>query len=337
MARWADVLLIAPCSATTLSKLATGNCDNALLTVAASLPPDTPLVVSPAMDTDMWEQRATQRNIDQVKKDGVIVIEPDEGELASGLQGKGRLPDLDKIVELVSSQVSDVGRQQPSDPTTSDQQPGTRIVITAGPTHEPIDAVRSIMNHSSGRMGFALAEAARDRGMLVTLISGPVHLRTPFGVERIDVTTAAEMHEEVTKNQDADVIIMSAAVADFTPEVVVDEKIKKADNPKGMTIALKPTVDILAQLGSEKRDDQTIVGFALESQDVIAYAKGKLERKKADMIVANKAGVPDSGFGGTSNTISIITPGTPPTNYPAMSKRACAEVIIDHILELRNN
>ena len=184
MAHWADAMLIAPCSATTLSKLATGNCDNALLTVAASLPEDTPLLVSPAMDTDMWEKSSTQRNVEQVKSDGVVVIDPEEGELASGLKGKGRLPELDSLVELVSSQKSVDSRPRTEVPGTKNVEPGTSVVITAGPTHEPIDAVRSIINHSSGRMGFALAEAARDRGMLVTLITGPVALQTPYGVER---------------------------------------------------------------------------------------------------------------------------------------------------------
>ncbi|MBK9182874.1 MAG: bifunctional phosphopantothenoylcysteine decarboxylase/phosphopantothenate synthase [Ignavibacteria bacterium] len=349
LARWADVIVIAPCSATTLARLATGLCDTALMTVVASRPAETPLVVAPAMDTDMWLQPSVQRNIAQLRADGVTIIDPESGELASGIGwgwavggiggdrgycgfiGRGtacRTPTVEHRVTLDS-----VRGDAPS--ARGDGLRGKRVVITAGPTHERIDAVRAIVNHSTGTMGFALAAAAQERGALVTLIAGPVALPTPRGVERIDVTTAAEMHAAVERAIDADVFIMAAAVADFTPAHPVDGKIKKQETTgNGLTLTLVPTVDILATVGAQKQAHQTVVGFALEHTNVVDYATQKLSTKNADMIVANRAGVADSGFGVGSNTITIITPTQPPTEYPPMSKRACAEVILDAVEKL---
>lgn len=335
MAHWADVVVIAPCSATTLARLATGLCDTALMTVVCSRPAATPLLVVPAMDTDMWEQPAVQRNVEQLRADGTTVMDPESGPLASGLVGAGRLPELEKIAAAISSAIpgSDTSHTPPTTAAPVDvARPlrGKHVVITAGPTHEPIDAVRAIVNHSTGTMGFALAEAARDRGALVTLVAGPVRLSTPHGVERIDVTTAAEMMSAVDAFPDADVFIMSAAVADFTPAAPVDGKIKKTEGGRqGLQLDLVPTTDILATVGARKQPHQKIVGFALEHTDVAAYAEEKRVRKNADIIVANRAGVPDSGFGHGKNTISIHTAGRPPLEYPPMPKRACAEVILD--------
>lgn len=329
LAHWADLVLIAPCSATTLSRLATGLCDNALMTVVFSRPKSTPLVVSPAMDSDMWEQSSVQRNVAQLRADGIHMIEPEEGSLASGLVGMGRLPELGSILSVVTAHLPACATsEQIPTPASSSK----RILISAGPTHEPIDAVRSIVNHSTGTMGFALAEAARDRGMLVTLVAGPVNLPTPKGVERIDVQSAQQMCDAMISRAGlADIIVMSAAVADYTPSNFVDGKIKKTET--SMSIELMPTVDILAELGSNKRPDQFIVGFALESENLVEYAIGKLEKKNANMIIANEAGKANSGFGLGMNTITIVSRDAEPAPYPAMSKRACAEVIIDAILE----
>ena len=341
LARWADVVLIAPCSATTLSRLANGLCDNALMTVVASRPRETPLIIAPAMDSDMWLQPSVQRNVEQLRADGVTVIYPETGELASGLVGAGRLPELDVIVSLVTHIHGDAHTQDvtraPAElsPTEHSALLGKHIVITAGPTHEPIDAVRSIVNHSTGTMGFALAAAAQERGALVTLITGPVQLHTPRGVERVDVQTAAEMFQRVHAHINADVFIMAAAVADFTPAHPADGKIKKSeDSPAGLTLELIGTADILASVGKQKQAHQKVVGFALEQTNMMSYATDKLTRKNADMIIANLAGAADSGFGTGNNTITIITNNQSPIEYPPMPKRACAEVILDAVEKL---
>lgn len=335
LARWADVMLIAPCSATTLARLATGLCDTALVTVVLSRSAETPLIVAPAMDSEMWLQIAVQRNVAQLRKDGIEIIDPESGELASGLIGAGRLPELVKLVNSVNTrdgQRDPVAEREAQTHDTSAGLAGKRIVITAGPTHEPIDVVRAIVNHSSGTMGFALASAAQERGALVTLIAGPVALKTPLGVERVDVITAAEMFAAVTQHSDADIFIMAAAVADFTPAHPVDGKIKKsASGDTGLTIHLNPTVDILAHIGAQKQEHQIVVGFALEHTHVLGYATEKLNNKNADMIVANQTGLANSGFGSGNNTITIITATQPPKEYPTMSKRACAEVILDAV------
>ena len=213
---------------------------------------------------------------------------------------------------------------------------GTRrsLLITAGPTHERIDAVRSIVNHSTGTMGFALAEAAQKRGYLVTLITGPTALATPYGVERIDVTSAEQMYDAVMQHRHADAFIMSAAVADYTPSKPSMQKIKKEQLGDALSIELTRTRDILAEIGKGKTERQRVVGFALESDNVIENARQKLETKNADIIVANQAGLPDSGFGAGMNTITIVTTSAQPQSYPPMSKRACAEVILDALENL---
>ena len=332
LGHWADVMMIAPCSATTLARLATGLCDTALMTVVCSRPESTPLLVAPAMDTDMWNQAAVQRNIDQLIADGIHVIPPDEGPLASGLVGAGRLPEIASLIEILQrhAPAPDVPRLIGDRPDGIPQE----IVITAGPTHEPIDAVRSIVNHSTDTMGYALAEAARDRGMVVTLISGPVSLPAPRGVHRIMVTTAEDMHAAVMKHATASTVVMAAAVADYTPAEPVQGKIKKDQQPENVSIRLQRTSDILAALGAQKSPNQVIVGFALEYTNVVEYATEKLHRKHADMIVANQAGVPNSGFGEQMNTITLVRSNVPPAPYPPMSKRACAEVVLDAIIEL---
>jgi phosphopantothenoylcysteine decarboxylase/phosphopantothenate--cysteine ligase len=341
LAQWADVICIAPCSATTLARLTTGLCDTALMTVVCSRPQETKLYVFPAMDTDMWLQASTKRNVEQLRADGIVVIDPESGELASGLVGQGRLPEIETIVKaLESSEQRTASSEQKAENSgeriTSDSLLAARcsLLITAGPTHERIDAVRSIVNHATGTMGFALAEAAQKRGYLVTLVSGPTSLPTPFGVERIDVVSAQEMYDAVMRHSDADAFIMAAAVADFTPAEPSNKKIKKEAMGDDLTITLARTRDILAEVGLRKKEHQRVIGFALESDHVLENAQRKLEAKNADMIVANEAGKADSGFGTGPNTITIVTNMAQPMSYPAMSKRACAEVILDALEKL---
>jgi phosphopantothenoylcysteine decarboxylase/phosphopantothenate--cysteine ligase len=362
LAQWADVICIAPCSATTLARLATGLCDTALMTVVCSRTPVTELYVFPAMDTDMWLQPSTKRNVDQLRSDGVIVIDPESGELASGLVGQGRLPEIAKIIKTLVGASRWLARHNNIEarhnilperadilperadilPERADILPErashrlapTSVVITAGPTHERIDAVRSIVNHATGTMGFALAEAAQKRGYLVTLVTGPTLLPTPFGVERIDVVSAQQMYDAVMRHTDSDVFIMAAAVADFTPAEPSDRKIKKEAIGDDLSITLTRTRDILAAVGKSKKEHQRVIGFALESDNLLENAHRKLESKNADMIVANEAGKADSGFGTGQNTITIVTKHAQPLSYPAMSKRACAEVILDALEKL---
>jgi phosphopantothenoylcysteine decarboxylase/phosphopantothenate--cysteine ligase len=362
LAQWADVICIAPCSATTLARLATGLCDTALMTVVCSRTPVTELYVFPAMDTDMWLQPSTKRNVDQLRSDGVIVIDPESGELASGLVGQGRLPEIAKIIKTLVGASRGLARHNNIEarhnilperadtlPERADTLPEradilperashrlapTSVVITAGPTHERIDAVRSIVNHATGTMGFALAEAAQKRGYLVTLVTGPTSLPTPFGVERIDVVSAQQMYDAVMRHTDSDVFIMAAAVADFTPAEPSDRKIKKEAIGDDLSITLTRTRDILAAVGKSKKEHQRVIGFALESDNLLENAHRKLESKNADMIVANEVGKADSGFGTGQNTITIVTKHAQPLSYPAMSKRACAEVILDALEKL---
>lgn len=320
LAHWADAMLIAPCSATTLARLAHGLCDTAPMTVALSLPPSTPLLVAPAMDADMWAHPATQHNLSVVRERGTVVIPPAEGSLASGLSGHGRLPEFDVLIEAVISAATKQSLQ------------GHHVLVTSGPTHEPIDAVRSIVNHATGKMGHALAAEAAARGAQVTLVTGPTALPDPPNVTTIHGVTAADMAAAVDHARStASIIIMAAAVADYTPANRFEGKLKKANLGEDMSVKLIRTTDILAHIGAHRRKGQYIVGFALEHDNLIDYATSKLASKGADMIVANHAGQPDSGFGGDHNTITIVTRTTPPIPFPPMPKRECARRIYDAI------
>ncbi|MCW5872803.1 MAG: bifunctional phosphopantothenoylcysteine decarboxylase/phosphopantothenate--cysteine ligase CoaBC, partial [Candidatus Eremiobacteraeota bacterium] len=293
-ARWAEQVLVAPCSATTLAKLAHGIADNALTLALLSLAKETPLRLCPAMDPDMWHHPATRRNLAILQADGALILPPEEGELASGLRGAGRLPEPLQIAEWVFAKRSLSGKT---------------VLITAGPTREPIDGVRYISNHSSGKMGFAIAAEAQARGARVVLVSGPVSLAAPPGVELVRVETARQMLETCQQHYEkADVIIKSAAVADFTPARVAVGKLKKEQLGQNWTMALEKTGDILSWLGRHKRPGQYLVGFALEIQNAEANARAKLERKNCDLVVLNEANQPDSGFGGDNNTITLIGP-----------------------------
>lgn len=319
---WADLFLVAPASANTVAKLAHGMADNALTSLA--LAARCPLVVAPAMDTDMYVHVATQENLDVLRRRGVTIIEPESGELASGLVGPGRLPDLPVLMAAVEAQfASRVVASREGDLA------GTRVLVTAGPTQEPIDPVRYIGNRSSGKMGFAVAAAAARRGATVTLVAGPVALDTPAGVERIDVTSAGDMHAAVMERADGqDLCILSAAVADFTPETPADEKIKKGSGDEGLRLALRRTPDILRALG-ERKGNMTLVGFALETENERANAERKLREKNADMIILNNPRVEGAAFGSDTNVATLLFADGGVEELPLMPKTDLAEIILD--------
>lgn len=292
---WAELFLIAPCTANTLGKIANGLSDNLL--TSCVLASRAPILLCPTMDGEMWDAPAVQQNIARVKHFGYTVLEPAEGFLASGLSGKGRLPENTDILEAAAALLNSVD-------TETGPLAGKHIVVTAGPTREFIDAVRFVSNPSTGKMGFALAEAARDLGAKVTLIHGPVSLKPPAGVESRSIVSAADLFEAVKQVHAADAIIMSAAVSDFTPETRVEHKIKKTDAEK--TVSFKPTQDILKWLGENRIPGQTLVGFAMETDDILKHAHDKLVRKNVDWIVANNLNVEGAGFGYDTNHVYLL-------------------------------
>jgi phosphopantothenoylcysteine decarboxylase/phosphopantothenate--cysteine ligase len=318
-AQWADAMVIAPASASTIAKLATGISDNALTVIATALRGR--LFVAPAMDLDMYAWPALQRNLETLRSYGVTIIPPDEGELASGLSGIGRLAEPSEIAEIIERSFS-----------YGSALAGRSVLVTAGPTHEPIDPVRYIANRSSGKMGYAIAEAARDRGARVTLVSGPTSLARPHGIEFVDVTTADEMAHAVDAHLDSsDVIVAAAAVADFTPATMMREKMKRREmSDHDMKIELRATRDILRSVGERRRDDQVIVGFALETASLLASARAKRIEKNCDIIVANSASEEGVGLASDVNRIVIITENGE-LALPVMSKRECAGKILDEI------
>lgn len=320
---WADVMLIAPATANTIAKIAHGFADNAVTTLVLSL--RCPLIISPAMDADMWANPMTRENVERLKELGFFVLPPDEGELASGLEGVGRLPEVETIVKFVEAVLQKTHRNLQ----------GKKILVTAGPTQEPIDAVRYISNRSSGKMGFAIANAAALRGAEVTLISGPVSLQTPRNVTRVDVQTAEEMAEAV-QNRFAkhDAVIMAAAVADFTPSRPAKKKMKKEDfKGENTHLELRQTKDILGSLG-DKKDGKVLVGFALETNDEVRNAKEKLKRKRLDFIVLNNPLVEGAGFGADTNVVSIIDKSGAVKKLPRLSKFEVANVILDRVVKM---
>ena len=324
---WADLFIVAPATATTLAKLAAGICDSMLTAVALSA--RCPLVVAPAMDHDMMLHPATQRNLATLRADGVDVIEPEHGELASGLVGTGRLPEPATLFDYVAAKLEAAGAQAPHSGTLA----GQHVLVTAGPTHEPIDPVRFLTNGSTGTMGYALAAAAARRGADVTLVSGPTALPTPEGVQRVDVTSADEMHAAVQRHAAADLVVMAAAVADYTPAEPSDRKVKKGDGD--LTLRLRRTPDILAALGERKRDGQTLVGFALETHDGVEHARGKLERKNLDWVVLNHANEAGAGFGPDTNRVTILGRDGSVEELDRMPKAAVAEAILDRVVMAR--
>lgn len=321
MGIWADLMLVAPASAATLSKMASGMADNLLLTTYLSA--KCPVFFAPAMDLDMFKHPSTHENVERLVKRGNRLIEPQTGELASGLCGAGRMEEPEMILNVIKNHFA---QQQVF--------AGKRFLITAGPTYEAIDPVRFIGNYSSGLMGYSIADEAAARGAEVILISGPTHLSPKHpAIRKIDVVSADEMYR-ASRNEfnDAHIVIMSAAVADFTPAIVANEKIKKQD--KLVSIQLKPTLDILATLGSAKKQGQILVGFALETQNEVKNAIAKLDNKNLDLIVLNSLKDAGAGFGVPTNKVSILDKNHNQTNFDLKSKPEVASDILGKIAEL---
>jgi phosphopantothenoylcysteine decarboxylase/phosphopantothenate--cysteine ligase len=322
---WADVYLIAPATANTIGKMAAGLADNLLL--ASYLSARCPVFLAPAMDLDMLDHPATVRNIATLKSFGNHIIEPGTGELASGLEGKGRMAEPEVIVKEIKEFFS-------KKKITELPLLGRKVFINAGPTVEPIDPVRYISNHSSGRMGIALADVAAALGANVTLVLGPAALKPSNAlVHIVSVTTAAEMTDASVKAfRECDIAILAAAVADFTPETVSGTKIRRGSGE--MVIRLKPTEDIAALLGSRKKKHQLLVGFALETNDEVSNAIGKLERKNLDMIVLNSLRDEGAGFGHETNRITIIDRNNNIDKFELKTKGEVASDILHKIISL---
>lgn len=320
MAEWADLFLIAPLSANSLAKMVNGIADNLLLTTYLSA--RSPVMFAPAMDLDMYKHPSTKKNIDILKSWGHIIIEPTEGELASGLCGAGRMEEPENILKRIDS-FFDINSKLKS----------KKILVSAGPTYEAIDPVRFIGNHSSGKMGFAIAEELANRGAEVYLVSGPVNIEASSSIyKRIDVTSAEQMN--IVCNDlfaEMDVAIMSAAIADFTPKIVANQKIKKsASVPE---IELQPTTDVLKSLGERKAENQLLVGFALETENEVSNAMSKLKRKNLDFIVLNSTNDSGATFGTPTNKITIIDKNENAQLFELKSK---SEVAIDIINKLES-
>lgn len=317
---WADYMVIAPASANTVAKMANGHCDNLLSAVYLSA--KCPVLFAPAMDLDMWKHQSTQNNIAQLQAYGNILIAPNNGELASGLFGEGRMAEPEEIIEFLTAFIK---KDLPL--------LGTKVLVTAGPTYEAIDPVRFIGNHSSGKMGFAIADQFAKLGAAVTLVSGPTAEQSTSRLRRVDVSSAAEMLDACQQYfDDSDITIMSAAVADYTPLTVADQKIKKKDTE--LSIALKKTTDILAQLGSRKKAKQILVGFALETEHEEEHAKAKLIKKNLDFIVLNSLNDQGAGFKTDTNKITIFNKDFAKKEFQVKSKAEVAADISHEVLKL---
>ena len=321
IAREHDLLLVAPATANVLAKFANGLADDFLSTMYLAF--RGPVVLAPAMNNEMWDHAAVRANVETLRKRRHEIVEPDDGYLACGTYGPGRLAEVATIVEAV---------EKVFQPPVRDLD-GETVLITAGPTQEPIDPVRFLSNRSSGKMGYALAQAAVDRGAKVILVSGPVNLNPPAGAEVIHVRTAAEMREAVFANlEPATVVIKCAAVADFRPSVEAKQKIKKTS--ARVSMELDPTPDILAELG-RKRGDRLLIGFAAETENLEREARRKLETKNCDMIVANLVGRAETGFESDVNEVALALRTGEFIELPKASKREIADQILGQILKLR--
>ena len=323
---WADAMVIAPCTAATLGKMANGVADNMLITTYLSM--KAPVFIAPAMDLDMYKHPSTQKNIETLRSFGNHIIEPGSGFLASGLEGKGRMEEPENIVKALA----DFFSTSSESPSYTEDLKDKKILITAGPTYEKIDPVRFIGNYSSGKMGFALAEECSRRGAKVVLVAGPVSLTCSDRIQRVDVESCKEMYEAaVGEFPNCDAAILCAAVADFRPEEIAEQKIKRVGDE--LLLKLKPTQDIAATIGSMKGEGQRIVAFALETNEEESNAQRKLEKKNADFIVLNSTRIPGTTFQADDNQITIINKEGK-KSYAKKPKTEVARDIIDELVSI---
>ena len=322
LAKWGELYVIAPATANCIAKLAGGIADDLMSTTALAM--GGPVLLAPAMNANMYRHPATQHNLEVLAARGVHTVGPASGHLACGDDDIGRMSEPAEIVEAIEAILN---------PRRDFE--GRRVLVTAGPTIERIDPVRYITNRSTGKMGYAIAEAARDRGAEVVLVSGPVNLAAPTGVETVPVESSAQLCEAVlSRGEWADVVIQAAAPADFRPVRVAEQKIKKTG--AGMALELENTTDIAAELGRMKRPGQVLVAFAAETNDMVDNARGKLARKNADLVVANDVSRKDAGFGTDTNAVTLISRDDA-RELPLQSKRAVADGILDRVAELLEN
>ena len=323
---WADAMVIAPCTAATLGKMANGVADNMLITTYLSM--KAPVFIAPAMDLDMYKHPSTQKNIETLRSFGNHIIEPGSGFLASGLEGKGRMEEPENIVKALA----DFFSTSSESPSYTEDLKDKKILITAGPTYEKIDPVRFIGNYSSGKMGFALAEECSRRGAKVVLVAGPVSLTCTENIQRVDVESCKEMYEAaVGEFPNCDAAILCAAVADFRPETIAEQKIKRVGDE--LLLKLKPTLDIAATIGTMKGEGQRIVAFALETNEEESNAQRKLEKKNADFIVLNSTRIPGTTFQADENQITIINKEGK-KSYAKKPKTEVARDIIDELVSI---
>ncbi|MFN8992144.1 MAG: bifunctional phosphopantothenoylcysteine decarboxylase/phosphopantothenate--cysteine ligase CoaBC, partial [Pseudomonadota bacterium] len=318
LARETDLMVIAPATANTVAKLAHGQCDNAVLAVALSA--TCPLLVCPAMDHEMYQHAQTQANLRQLEALGYQLVQPTTGYLASGLEGQGRLAEPEAILEAICGHLG--------------PQPllGRRVLLTAGPTQEALDPVRYLTNHSTGRMGVALAQAAQAMGAAVTLVAGPLQVPVPPDVAHVPVRTARQMLQAVqAQYEQQDILILTAAVSDYAPETVAEEKIKKAGDTLQLTLRRNP--DILAWLGENRKPGQLRVGFALETEHELAHAQAKLEKKRLDCIVLNSLRDTGAGFGHDTNKITLLDQNGTVHRYELKSKAEVAQDILQYLVK----
>ena len=326
LARWADRVIVAPATADLLARLAHGNADDLVTTLC--LATTAPLTVCPAMNHRMWQHPATQANIALLRQRGAQVIGPEDGPLAEGESGPGRLTEPNAIVAALAALQAPAG----ADAAPEQQLKGLRVVISAGPTYEDLDPVRYVGNRSSGKMGYALAAAAVRQGAQVVLVSGPVQLATPAGVQRVDVRSAAQMREAVLGALPADIYIGAAAVSDYTPRQVAPQKLKKTAGTQTLTLELVRTPDILAEVAAQTNALKLVVGFAAETHDVEKYARGKLVDKRLDLVIANQVGIATGGFESDENAATAYWQGGEQV-FPGTSKALLAEQLLSLIAQ----